>query len=106
MNDLRSISEGKEPLVARDRIVGVQVQLWTETIRSFEQASYYIFPKALGAFERSWNASPSWERSVSSDDSDFISQLNLFYSIIMQYEIPFYEKIGISYHTPDICGVD
>lgn len=40
-------------------IMGVQVQLFTETVRSFDDILYHLFPKMEGAFNRSWNASPS-----------------------------------------------
>ena len=42
--------EGKTPLLpeGREHILGVQGQLWTETIRNFDHVTYYLFPKACG----------------------------------------------------------
>ena len=78
--------------------MGVQGQLWTETIRSFDHVTYYIFPKALGLFERGWNASPAWEGTEVSDDPAFVRDFNAFYSIIYDKELPYYQERGIAYH--------
>ena len=91
--------DGKTPLVAKENILGVQGQLWSETIRSFDHVTYYLFPKALGLFERGWNASPVWEDTTVSDDPAFVDDFNKFYSIINDKELPYYQKAGISYHT-------
>lgn len=90
---------GKVALEKPENIIGVQGQLWTETIRSFDNVTYYIFPKALGLFERAWNASPSWEGTTVSDDPAFMEDFDKFYSIIHDRELPYYEKLGISYHV-------
>ena len=98
MRDISHAPDGKTPLVARENIVGVQGQLWTETIRSFDHVTYYIFPKALGLFERGWNASPAWEGTEVSDDPAFVRDFNAFYSIIYDKELPYYQEKGIAYH--------
>ena len=98
MLDISHAPDGKTPLVARENIVGVQGQLWTETIRSFDHVTYYIFPKALGLFERGWNASPAWEGTEVSDDPAFVRDFNAFYSIIYDKELPYYQEKGIAYH--------
>ena len=77
----------------------MQGQLWSETIRSFDHVTYYLFPKALGLLERGWNASPAWEGTTVSDDPAFVDDFNKFYSIINDKELPYYQQIGISYHT-------
>ena len=99
IKDISTAPDGKTPLVAKENILGVQGQLWSETIRSFDHVTYYLFPKALGLFERGWNASPVWEDTTVSDDPAFIDDFNKFYSIINDKELPYYQKIGISYHT-------
>lgn len=99
MLDISRAPVGKTPLLARENIVGVQGQLWSETIRSFDHVTYYIFPKALGLFERGWNASPAWEGTERADDPAFVSGFNAFYSIVHDKELPFYQKKGIAYHT-------
>lgn len=41
---------------ARKHIVGVQAELFAETIRNFDMVEYYVFPKIFGLAERGWNA--------------------------------------------------
>lgn len=98
--DISKADEGKTPLntEARDRIIGIQGQLWAETLRSFDHVTYYLFPKALGLFERGWNSEPCWESTRVSDDPAFTEAFDKFYSIIVDHEMPYYDKAGISYH--------
>ena len=98
--DIAGAAEGKTPLnpEARCHIIGIQGQLWAETLRNFDHVTYYIFPKALGLFERGWNASPDWENTTKSDDPAFTGAFDKFYSIIVDNEMPYYDSIGISYH--------
>lgn len=44
----------------RERIVGIQGQLWSETVLSSERMDYMAFPKLLGLAERAWAADPEW----------------------------------------------
>jgi hexosaminidase len=63
-------------------IIGVQAQLWSSQLRSFNDATYQILPKALGVAERAWNACP--------DSTSF----ERFYSIIVTREMPVWERKG------------
>lgn len=98
--DISDADAGKVALTAKGRpnILGVQGQLWAETLRCFDHVTYYIFPKALGLFERGWNAEPVWAASKIADDPVFVADFNKFYSIIVDHEMPYYDSIGISYH--------
>ena len=65
-------------------IVGVSAHLWSEQLRKFDDVTFQMLPKALGVAERAWNtASPS----------DF----NHFYSIIVEKEMPLWEKTGYKF---------
>ena len=97
MCDISNLSDGKTQLSAKENIVGVQAQLWTETIRDFDYVTYYVFPKVCGVFERAWNASPSWENTRVSNDPAFMTALDKYYSTIVSHEMPYYESIGLSY---------
>ena len=98
--DISDADAGKVALTAKGRpnILGVQGQLWAETLRCFDHVTYYIFPKALGLFERGWNAEPVWAASKIADDPVFVADFNKFYSIIVDHEMPYYASISISYH--------
>lgn len=97
INDIRNLPEGKTELRAKENITGVQGQLFSETIRCFDHVTSYIFPKAVGLFERGWNASPSWEGTTVSDCPQFTEDFDRFYSIIVDREMPYYESQHIKY---------
>lgn len=95
--DIKNLPEGKTPLTARENVVGVQAQLWTETVRCFDHVTSYVFPKVCGLFERAWNASPSWEGTAVADDPLFMEELDRYYSTVISHEMPYYESEGIAY---------
>lgn len=99
MRDISALPEGKIELKAKENIVGVQAQLWTETVRSFDHVTYYVFPKVCGVFERAWNASPVWEGTVKADDPAFMSALDTYYSTVVSHEMPYYESMQINYRS-------
>ena len=41
-------------------VVGVQGQLWGETLREFPGVTRLLLPKITGLAERGWNATPTW----------------------------------------------
>ena len=98
--DLASASEGKPALTAAGKpyILGVQGQLWSETLRNFDHVTYYLFPKAVGLFERGWNAAPAWAETTRPDDPAFVADFDRFFTIVTQREYPYYESMGISWH--------
>ena len=98
--NLAAASEGKPALTPEGKpyILGVQGQLWSETLRCFDHVTYYLFPKALGLFERGWNASPAWAETTQPDDPAFVEDFDHFFSIIAEKEYPYYESLGISWH--------
>ena len=97
MRDISNLPEGKTELKKRENVVGVQAQLWTETVRNFDHVTSYIFPKVCGVFERAWNASPSWEGTLQADDPAFMAELDRYYSTVVDHEMPYYEEQGIAY---------
>ncbi len=97
IRDISGLPEGKTQLHAKENVIGVQAQLWTETVRSFDHVTYYVFPKVCGVFERAWNASPSWEGTTQADDPAFMSELDRYYSTVVSHEMPYYENMNIAY---------
>ena len=98
--NLATAGEGKPVLTAEGKpyIIGVQGQLWTETIRTFDHVTYYLFPKAVGLFERGWNADPAWAATTTPDDPAFVEDFNRFFSTVVDHEYPYYESQGICWH--------
>ena len=97
IRNIEKLPEGKTPLVAKQNIIGVQAQLWTETVRSFDHVTSYVFPKVCGVFERAWNASPSWEGTTVADDPAFMTELDRYYSTVVDHEMPYYEAEDVVY---------
>nr|XP_022312507.1 uncharacterized protein LOC111117641 isoform X2 [Crassostrea virginica] len=60
MTDTVLCSGGCPPLTEPQNIRGLQVDLWTETIRTPEQVDYMLFPRFLAFAERAWHKAP-WE---------------------------------------------
>ncbi len=48
------------PLPENYQVFGIQGQLWSETVRSEQQAEYMIYPRLLALAERAWHK-PSWQ---------------------------------------------
>lgn len=79
-----------KPNAFKGDIIGVQAQLWSSQLRSFDDATYQMLPKALGVVERAWNAYP--ERAT---DEQFETDFKRFYGIIISKEMPKWEKAGL-----------
>jgi len=73
-------------------IIGVEAQLWSSQLRSFNDVTYQMLPKALGVVERAWNAKPNWLSNEA-----FANDFDRFYSIVNAKEKPLWEKKGYLY---------
>ena len=95
--DVKTASNGKQPLTKEgcQNIKGLSGQIWSETIRSFEQIEYYLFPKVFGLAERAWNAQPSW--ALSSDNKIYMDAKRKYNAGIVNYELPRLAKRGINF---------
>lgn len=73
-------------------IVGAEALLWSENIRSLDDATYQMLPKALGIWERAWTPG-KFDESEKELREDF----NQFYSIIKKKEMPAWDAQGLNY---------
>ena len=64
-------------------IIGVSAHLWSEQLRNFNDVTFQMLPKVLGTAERAWNNTSS--------------EFNKFYSIIVEHEMPVWEKKGYKF---------
>ena len=69
-------------------IIGVQAQLWSSQLRSFDDATYQMLPKALGMAERGCNGGYL---------EPFETAFNRFYSIIVAQEMSEWEQKGYAF---------
>lgn len=97
---------GKEILKpeAHQRILGLQAELWSETVKGGTMAEYYYLPKLLGFAERAWAGQASWgrienlEQRVAAMDKDW----NAFANIVGQRDLPRLDYLfgGFAYRLP------
>jgi hexosaminidase len=88
----------------RENILGIQGQLWSETVNEPQRWEYMVLPRLLGLAERAWVGNPSW------GDMENISQLrskrddlwNEFANRIGQYELDRLDEnfVNINYRLP------
>ncbi len=100
---------------AKKNIIGMQAQLFAETIRDIEQLEDYIFPKLFGVAERAWHAYPDFGRlnndgSLKAPEEIVNYQLSLinYNNEITNYDLPWLASRGIHFHLtqPGIHRVD
>ena len=93
--DFRNADHGKIALNRRSDICGIQAQLFSETIRSFDMVCMYVFPRLFGLAERGWNASPSW--AADDDDCRYNAERAQF-NLKIGLELPRLAARGINFH--------
>ncbi len=101
--DLDNAAKGKTTLTeaGKKNIMGVQGQLFAETIRNFEGVEYLLFPKMMGLAERGWNAHPAWESLTGTQEQQaFDKALALYYEKISEKEMSYWAKNGINFRLP------
>ena len=86
----------KTPLQQRQNIIGVQAQLWGETLRNFKQVEYLLLPKILGLVERGWNATAAWM----GDEQAMRDERAAYNLNIAAYELPAMAKRGYNFRVP------
>lgn len=95
--DLEKTAKGKPDIKRKDCIVGLQAQLWAETIRNYGMVQEYVFPKIFGLVERAWNASPAWGEG-SLDEAKYLADRAAYSMRIGRRELPHLSRVGASFH--------
>ncbi len=105
--DVTTAAAGKAALTKPANIIGVQGQLWAETLRSFDQLQYYVLPKMLGLVERGWNADPEWSADLS-NVAMYDSARHQYNLKIGTQELPMLHRRGWNFRLaqPGIMVVD
>ncbi len=93
---------------AKENILGVEAQLWSETIKGGEMMEYYMLPKLIGYSESAWTAR-SWEtvENYENREAAIADQWNIFANTLGQKELPrlSYLNGGYNYRVPLPGGV-
>ncbi|MEZ4885801.1 MAG: family 20 glycosylhydrolase [Chitinophagales bacterium] len=87
-------------------IIGIQAQLWSETIKGQEMLEYYLLPKMIGLAERAWAGQPEWVR-IENDvlrEAALESAWNVFANTLGQRELPRLNYIfkGFNFRVPPV----
>ena len=85
---------------ARKRILGVEAQLWSETIKGRGMIEYYMLPKLLGFAESAWAKERNWEsmNDKSTREKAIEVQWNVFANTLAQKELPRLSYMNGSYN--------
>ncbi|NVK24755.1 MAG: carbohydate-binding domain-containing protein [Gammaproteobacteria bacterium] len=70
-------AENSTPLKKGMKFHGMQGQLWSETVRTDDQASYMIFPRLYAVAERAWHKA-DWELSYDYEAKVYSPETNYF----------------------------
>lgn len=89
---------------SRKNIIGLQAQLWSETLKRPDMMEYYMLPKLFAFAERAWAAAPRWETEpdLKSRTQKIDAAWNEFANRIGQRELPRLEYLfgGFNYRIP------
>ncbi len=122
-NDERQLDEAgavvHQPLPKNFTISGIQGQLWSETVRSDEQAEYMIYPRLLALAERAWHQA-SWQVpynakgiTYSKDTDVFTDELRqirdkqwlTFSQVLGEKELAKLDLAGVFYRLPTVGAI-
>jgi hexosaminidase len=99
ITDLEALVGRAMPTLEKpENIIGMQGQLWSETVRTAEQLEQMIYPRLLPLAERAWHQA-SWEAAtadVKRRDADW----QHFARVMALRELPKLSKAGVSYYLP------
>ncbi len=59
----------------QQNIIGIQAQLWAETLQDQDMLEYYYLPKLYGFAERAWNGDPVWARIENTAERNAVADL-------------------------------
>ena len=97
---------GKELLKpeARKNVLGIEAQLWSETIKGRDMMEYSILPKLLGFAESAWSPERKWENIAEPVLRNKVMQeeWNIFANSIAQRNLPRLKYLngGYNYRLP------
>jgi len=89
---------------ARKNILGLQGQLWTETVKGQDMMEYLYLPKILGLAERAWAGQAEWGSIANMEEriKAIYEDWNIFANSVGQRELPRLDYIfgSFSYRIP------
>ena len=96
--NITTAGDGKVGLEKPQNIIGVQAQLWGETLRSFDEVQYLLLPKMMGVSERAWTAVPQWSKDLT--DTGAYNEARHQYNLkIGTRELPLLNSLGYNFRV-------
>jgi len=86
-----------------ENILGIQGQVWTETIRTAQQLEEMVYPRLLPLAERAWHKA-SWE-GQQPDAAQRLADWQRFARLMTAKELPRLSKAGVQYYLPPVGAV-
>lgn len=85
---------------ARNNILGVEAQIWSETIKGREMLEYYMLPKLIGFAESAWTAARAWETVGNRTEREkFIQQeWDVYANTLAKKELPRLSYLNSGYN--------
>ena len=85
-------------------VLGIQGNLWSETLREEGRLDYMLLPKLFGLAERAWAPDPAWarERDEARSAALFREAWSTFVNVVGKRELPRLDREtpGLSYRIP------
>jgi len=105
--NITTAGDGKVKLEKPENIIGVQAQLWGETLRSFDEVQYLLLPKMMGVSERAWTAVPEWSKDLT-DVAAYREARHQYNLKIGTRELPLLNGMGYNFRVgpPGIKIID
>jgi hexosaminidase len=89
---------------SRRNVVGLQGELWSETIKGQDTLEYYYLPKLIGLAERAWSGHVGWETIASPEERKraMDEDWNVFANKVGTRELPRLDYLfgGFNYRIP------
>ncbi|WP_128545151.1 family 20 glycosylhydrolase [Larkinella soli] len=89
---------------ARKNVIGLEAQLWSETVKGRDMLEYYILPKLIGFAESAWAAERPWEtiEDRAARTKAIQTGWNVFANTVAQRELPRLATLngGYNYRLP------
>jgi hexosaminidase len=89
---------------AANNIIGLQAQLWGETVKGPEMLEYYTLPKLIGFAETAWSKARTWENQTNAAlrNKQMDEGWNIFANVLAKREIPRLAGLfgGFNYRIP------
>ena len=96
--NITTAGDGKVKLEKPENIIGIQAQLWGETLRSFDEVQYMLLPKMMGVSERAWTAIPEWSKDLT--DINAYNEARHQYNLkIGTRELPLLKGMGYTFRV-------